>query len=61
MNITIVDLNGKEINLKVNTLIYDHQLTNDMQQVQYEMVLELREFLNEHALTCFFTHYYFEH
>jgi len=29
--------------------------------VQYELVLELREFLNEHAFTCFFTHYYFEH
>lgn len=29
--------------------------------VQYEMILELREFLNEHVFTCFFTHYYFEH
>ena len=29
--------------------------------VQYEMVLELREFLNEHVYTCFYTHYYFEH
>lgn len=29
--------------------------------VQYEMVLELREFLTEHVYTCFFTHYYFEH
>lgn len=29
--------------------------------VQYEMVLELREFLAEHVYTCFFTHYYFEH
>ena len=29
--------------------------------VQYEMVLELREFLNEHVYTCFFTHYSFEH
>ena len=29
--------------------------------VTYEMVLELREFLNEHVYTCFFTHYYFEH
>ena len=29
--------------------------------VQYEMVLELREFLNEHVYTCFFTHYTFEH
>lgn len=29
--------------------------------VQYEMVLELREFLSEHLYTCFFTHYHFEH
>ena len=29
--------------------------------VQYEMVLELREFLSEHVYTCLFTHYYFEH
>lgn len=29
--------------------------------VQYEMVLELREFLNEHVYTCFYTHYQFEH
>lgn len=29
--------------------------------VQYEMVLELREFLTEHIYTCFFTHYFFEH
>ncbi len=29
--------------------------------VQYEMVLELREFLTEHVYTCFFTNYYFEH
>jgi hypothetical protein len=29
--------------------------------VQYEMVLELREFLTEHVYTCFFTHYSFEH
>ena len=25
------------------------------------MVLELREFLNEHVYTCFYTHYCFEH
>lgn len=25
------------------------------------MVLELREFLNEHVYTCFYTHYHFEH
>lgn len=29
--------------------------------VQYEIVLELREFLSEHVYTCFYTHYYFEH
>lgn len=29
--------------------------------VQYEMVLELREFLSEYVFTCFVTHYYFEH
>ncbi len=46
MNITIVDLNKREIQLKM---------------VQYEMILELREFLSEHVYTCFFTHYYFEH
>jgi len=42
----IVDLNGREINLKM---------------VQYELILELREFLSEHAYTCFFTNYYLEH
>lgn len=46
MNIVIVDLNKREIQLKM---------------VQYEMVLELREFLTEHVYTCFFTHYYLEH
>jgi len=25
------------------------------------MVFELREFLNEHIYTCFFTNFYFEH
>ena len=29
--------------------------------VQYELILELREFLGEHAYTCFFTNYYLEH
>jgi len=29
--------------------------------VQYEIVLELREFLNEYVYTCFYSHYYFEH
>lgn len=46
LSLTIVDLNQREIPLKM---------------VQYEMVLELREFLAEHVYTCFFTHYYFEH
>jgi len=46
LNLTIVDLNKREITLKM---------------VQYEMILELREFLTEHVYTCFFTHYYFEH
>ena len=46
VNLVIVDLNGREINLKM---------------VQYELILELREFLSEHAYTCFFTNYYLEH
>jgi hypothetical protein len=25
------------------------------------MVLELREFLQDHVNTCFFTHYFFQH
>lgn len=29
--------------------------------VQYELVLEVREYLSEHAYTCFFTNYYLEH
>jgi len=29
--------------------------------VQYELVVELRDFLLEHVFTCFFTNYYFEH
>ena len=29
--------------------------------VQYELILELREFLSEHVYTCFFTNYYLEH
>jgi hypothetical protein len=46
LSLVIVDLNKREIPLKM---------------VQFEMVLELREFLAEHVYTCFFTHYYFEH
>lgn len=29
--------------------------------VQYELILELREFLGEHVYTCFFTNYFLEH
>jgi hypothetical protein len=29
--------------------------------LQYELILELREFLSEHVYTCFFTNYYLEH
>jgi len=46
VNITIKDLNGREIKLKM---------------LQYELILELREFLSEHVYTCFFTNYYLEH
>ena len=46
LSLILVDLNKREIPLKM---------------VQYELVLELRDFLAEHVYTCFFTHYYFEH
>lgn len=29
--------------------------------IQYELLLELREFINDHVQTCFFTNYYLEH
>ena len=29
--------------------------------LQYELILELREFMSEHVYTCFFTNYYLEH
>ena len=29
--------------------------------LQYELILELREFLSEHVYTCFFTNYYLQH
>ena len=29
--------------------------------VQYELILELREFLSEHVYTCFFTNYFLEY
>ena len=32
-----------------------------LQMLQYELILELREFLSEHVYTCFFTNYYLEH
>ncbi len=56
LNLVIVDLNKREINLKVSVLPFLM-----LQMVQYEIVLELREFLNEHVYTCFYSHYYFEH
>jgi hypothetical protein len=46
VNIKIIDLNKREIKLKM---------------VQYELIIELREFLAEHVYTCFFTNYYLEH
>jgi hypothetical protein len=46
VNIKIIDLNKREIKLKM---------------VQYELILELREFLSEHVYTCFFTNYFLEH
>jgi hypothetical protein len=46
VNIKLIDLNNREIKLKM---------------VQYELILELREFLSEHVYTCFFTNYYLEH
>ena len=29
--------------------------------VQYELILELREYLSEYVYTCFFTNYHLEH
>ena len=29
--------------------------------IQYELVLELREYLADHVYTCFFTNYFLEH
>lgn len=42
----IVDLNKTEIAVKM---------------MHSEMILELREFLNDHVNTCFYTNYFFEH
>ena len=57
VNITIVDFNKREISLKVSLIIFIY----DFQMVQYELILELREYLSEHVYTCFFTNYYLEH
>ena len=46
VSITIIDLNKREINLKM---------------VQNELIMELREFLGDHINTCFFTNYILEH
>lgn len=46
VNIVVVDLNNRSIKLKM---------------VQCEMIVEVREYLSEHAYTCFFTNYYLEH
>ena len=46
VSITVVDLNKREINLKM---------------VQSELIMELREFLADHINTCFFTNYVLEH
>lgn len=32
-----------------------------LKMVEHELVLELREYLNEHVYTCFFTNYFLEH
>lgn len=45
-DITIIDLNNREIPIKT---------------VQYEMVFELREYLSGHIYTCLYTNYTFEH
>jgi len=45
-DITIVDLNNREIPIKT---------------VQYEMVFELREYLASHIFTCLHTNFIFEH
>jgi hypothetical protein len=39
-------LNNREIKLKM---------------VQYELILELKEYLSENVYTCFFTNYQLEH
>lgn len=44
--ITVVDLNNRELEVKM---------------LQHELVLELREYLSDHVYTCFFTNYKLEH
>lgn len=46
LNLIVVDLNKKEIPLKM---------------VMYGMVFQIRDFLAEHVYTCLFTNFYFEH
>jgi hypothetical protein len=46
VTITVVDLNKRELEVKM---------------LQHELVLELREYLNDHVYTCFFTNYLLEH
>ena len=64
-SIVIIDLNCKEIHLKVSQKVLIINIDIDVaffvQTVLYEMVFELREFLAEHVYTCFFTNFYFEH
>ena len=46
VDIILVDLNSKEIPLRVSA---------------HELIVEMRELLNEHIYTCFFTNYVLEH
>ena len=58
-NIIIVDLNSKEIPLKVSKKLA--RMIFYYQTAHYELLFELREFLSEHIYTCFFTNFFFEH
>ncbi len=42
------------VDLNQNLILVDYQ------QSQFEMVIELREFLKDYLRTCFITNYYFE-
>lgn len=46
VDIVIVDLNAKEMPLKVSN---------------HELIVEIRELLSEHIYTCFFTNFVLEH